>query len=202
MAQWLEVLHGWQVELNSGHHSNDFFLSEYLYFTNTLICRLSLQSEVRRLGKNISVEDQLKLYDKRHRLQSRIDAFILESKAFLPSDSDDEEGWNSQISSVVWEDDEENSGDDNEPHPVIDSDSNAAYPERQVLSLPSSYSISKNSLALLWNLAEQKMKLEKGQANDALHKLQLAIAHKSFLYWHKVRKASSYAQWNWVYDDV
>ena len=103
---------------------------------------------------------------------------------------------------MVWEDDEENSGDDNEPHPVIDSDSNAAYPERQVLPLPSSHSISENSLTLLRNLVEQEMELEKGQANDALHKLQLAIAHKSFLYQHKVRKASSYAQQNQAYDDV
>ena len=71
----------------------------------------------------------------------------------------------------MWKDDEENSGDDNEPHPVIDSDSNAAYPERQVLPLPSSYSVSEYSPALLRNLAEQKMELEKGQANDALHKL-------------------------------
>ena len=184
--------------------------AQYVYFTpfhilqlsNTLKYRLSLQSEVRRLGKNISVEDQLKLYDKRHRLQTRIDTFILEGKAYLPSSDEEEEGGNFQLSSMVWEDDEEADEEDEEPHPVVDPDSNATYPERQVLPLPSSYSISENSPALLWNLAEQEFELEKGQANDTLHKLRLAIAHKSFLYRHKVRKASSYAQRNRAYDDV
>ena len=107
-----------------------------LQLSNTLKYRLSLQSEVRRLGKNISVEDQLKLYDKRHRLQTRIDTFILEGKAYLPSSEEEEEGGNFQLSSMVWEDDEEADEEDEEPHPVVDPDSNATYPERQVLPLP------------------------------------------------------------------
>ena len=53
------------------------------------------------------MEDQLKLYDKRHRLQTRIDTFILEGKAYLPSSDEEEEGGNFQLSSMVWEDDEE-----------------------------------------------------------------------------------------------
>lgn len=166
---------------------------------------MSLQSQVRRLGKHISVEDQLKIYEKRHRLQSRIDAFVTEGQNILRSDADDTSTLPAPVTARIWEDEDRvpvDETDDTSHNPTVDPESDAIYPEWQILPLPSSRSITAESPKLLRDLAEMQLQLEQGQANDALHKLRLAIGHKSFLYRYKVRRAPNYDSRTRAYDDV
>ncbi len=71
-----------------------------------------------------------------------------------------------------------------------------------MLSLPSSQNLTTDSPKLLQDLAEVQLELEKGQANDALHKSRLAIGHKSFLYRYKIRRAPNYNSHTHAYNDV
>ncbi|KIK73774.1 hypothetical protein PAXRUDRAFT_20507 [Paxillus rubicundulus Ve08.2h10] len=45
-------------------------------------------------------------------------------------------------------------------------------------------------LGMDW-LAEEELELIKGQANDCLHHLRMALAKKSILFWTKLRHATS-----------
>ena len=162
--------------------------------------RLGLQAHLRKLGKSPSVEDQLKVYERRHRLQTRIDAFVEQAETYLPTSANDPTHRPKTYTSRPWDDEDDPPDvtsnhadtDDTPPQTLLESESDATYPEIQLLPLPSSKKITGNSTNALRELAELQLQLEQGQANDALHKVRLAIGHKSFLYRHKLRHAPNY----------
>ncbi|KAI0953076.1 hypothetical protein AcW1_007395 [Taiwanofungus camphoratus] len=63
--------------------------------------------------------------------------------------------------------------------------------EYSSLSLPSTTGVDRCCQAGLQVLLQQEMDLREGQANDALHQIQIAIGQKSFLFCTKVRHAKS-----------
>ena len=64
--------------------------------------------------------------------------------------------------------------------------------EKQFLPLPYSRKCTAHSSDRIQRLIEKQLQLEQGHANDALHKVRLAIGHKSFLYRHQYRHAPNY----------
>lgn len=172
--------------------------------------RVLLRLEFSKRKTQLSIEDRLKLHEKRRRLQSRIDSFIAEGESILPEETqprgnrrrvgmfgrgDDDDGSDSEV-------EEADESDDGSVNSFADPDANAAYPERQQLPLPSSMHVSADSSTPLQNLAEQQLELEKGQANDALHKLRIAIGHTSFIYRHRIQKARGYDARTRAHDEV
>lgn len=61
------------------------------------------------------------------------------------------------------------------------------FPETIPLPLPSSYSEQRYQ-GQLAGIAQCELELRIGQANDALHELRVAIAHRSFIFRSRVRK--------------
>ncbi|KAK7682196.1 hypothetical protein QCA50_014783 [Cerrena zonata] len=105
-------------------------------------------------------------------------------------------------------DEEEDEGDDegNEQHATrapehLDFDDmitidNALPAEKQKLPLPSSHGATKCA-GRLQHIAAVELSLRKGQANDALHSLRLAIGQKSFTYHKRIRKATTNSSLNY-----
>lgn len=154
--------------------------------------RLSLQSEVRRMGKSPSPELQIKIQNKRQRLQISIDHFLKDSPIAKLMEEGSHES-NAGPAIAEWDDDSssEISVDD---IAVNEEDDDASPAEHQILPLPSSLQITSESPQYLRTLAKRQLKLEMGHANDTLHKLRLAIGHKSFIYRNRVRPATNYAK--------
>ena len=161
--------------------------------------RLKLQKEARQASRSKSSEVQLALYDKRMKLQKDIDQFHQTSLLYLPPlDSATAVGKDSNS----WVDeDEEEEEDPTESIPgayntqdkgIIDVSDNVLPPEQQILRLPSSFG-REMCTGRLKVLARIELDLRKGQANDVLHGLRLAIGQKSFHFRANVRQASSTA---------
>ncbi|KIK80876.1 hypothetical protein PAXRUDRAFT_73711, partial [Paxillus rubicundulus Ve08.2h10] len=51
-------------------------------------------------------------------------------------------------------------------------------------------------------LAEEEPELRKGQANDCLHHLRMALAEKSVLFWTELRHANSQTHTTWAWGKV
>ena len=142
------------------------------------------------MGPHPTLESKLRLHDKRQRLQSRIDAFVQRGEDIIADAYENTPERANSLVIGIWTDEdeeaeEENAGDD-------PWDTEAIPPEKQILPLPSTRKITLESSHLLQTLAEHQLELEKGCANDALHKVRLAISHKSFVYRKKVREAKNY----------
>lgn len=148
----------------------------------------------------MSVEDKLKLIDKRKRLQARIDTFVSRGETILEGDEDElaNEGAHPNIRN--WYDEEVDEDSDDED--AGDPESSAVPPEMQTLPLPSARVITPESSPLLRTLAEHELQLQMGHANDALHKLRIAIGHKSFFFRKNVRTARNYDARTRAYSSV
>lgn len=151
--------------------------------------RLMLQAEVRKIGKNPSVEDSLRLHEKRQRLQARIDSFEERGETVLLDSYEDTEEQLVPAEIGVW-DNMPQSGDEEADEEALDGEEIPS--EKQIIPLPSTRKITANSSDRVQTLVKKQLRLEEGHANDALHKIQLAIGYKSFLYRHRVRTAPNY----------
>ena len=79
--------------------------------------------------------------------------------------------------------------DEADKDPSDDQDE-AQHPEQMQLMMPSSVYGDDVVGLVLEALVAQELELRKGQANDALEKLHLALAHTSLLWhWDRVRKS-------------
>ena len=154
---------------------------------------------MRKTSKAKGSEAQLALYDKRTKLQKEIDQFHQSSLLYLPPldpatiTHKDPNDW--------VDEEEENEGDPTKDIPgsygdkqgeIIDIGDNSLLAEQQILRLPSSFG-RELCTGRLKELAKIELDLRKGQANDALHGLRLAIGQKSFHFRANVRQASSTA---------
>ena len=143
-------------------------------------------SEVRSLGESPNYEQQLPLQAKRHRLQTNIDTFISQQTEFLGTISE------SPVPTIndTWLNTDDDEGQD------------LAGALLSLADLPSSEALSPESIPLpllssfcdngipdrLRRIVKIELELRKGQANDALHSLRIAIAQKSFIFRTRIRK--------------
>ncbi|KAK7696208.1 hypothetical protein QCA50_000861 [Cerrena zonata] len=135
----------------------------------------------------ITYERQIALQAKRRRLQGKIDTFMTQSAEYL--------GTTGQVPTNLIDDDwfnEDDDRDDSMEGVLSGSDIPAGEsisPETISLPLPSSYG-TQTCHERLSVVAQCELQLRVGQANDALHDLRVAIAHKSFVYRSRIRKNS------------
>ena len=89
----------------------------------------------------------------------------------------------------IWTNEDDPDNDDEPvgaPNRIQQEEAEAVSPESISLPLPSSYPLS-DIRNVLRHLAACELRLRVGQANDALHNLRVAIAHKSFIYRTRIR---------------
>lgn len=180
-----------------------------------------MAKEVKELGNRRTAQEDIALQDKRTKLQERIDEFcrrsaqylhMMQENPFVPADLseewvsfDDTEPIDNDLPSFDDSDDEENAeheppvqvtglrAESGEETIFID---NALPAEQQLIPLPSTFG-SAACAGRLKHLARIELSLRKGQANDALHALRMAIGQKSFVYWSKIRKGSTNVKSNY-----
>ncbi|KAI0069716.1 hypothetical protein K474DRAFT_1680716, partial [Panus rudis PR-1116 ss-1] len=144
--------------------------------------QLLLREQIRKAGVHPSLEERLAIQEDRRKLQSEIDTFTELAPKYLPprlrspnmKDADEWENFDDDE-----KDDEDVLGDHPVDMPIVDVETIPA--EKQTISLPSSYGhevCTKDLESLAWT----EFTLRKGQANDALHNLRVAIGHKSFIH--------------------
>jgi hypothetical protein len=149
-----------------------------------------MKEEIRKLGKNGPLGYRTSLEERRKRLEMQINSFhdkmdlLLEGldcedvRTYnLLSDLDeefktDEADADEMDQQILEEEDNNGDGDDDE----------VLLPEKMSLFLPSSLELTDLHRFGLMDLATQELKLRKGQANDALDKLRLALGHKALLF--------------------
>lgn len=159
-------------------------------------CRCILAADIRRLGPDISPDDQIRIMDRRERLQAGIEAFQNRAAEFLDV-SDDEaiperlpDGREFDMLNAV------------PVRPGVVGDDGLLPPEKAVLSLPSTYKMEWCRLRGLQLLVDQELELRQGQANDALHQLRITLGYKSWLFRSRVRPAESYQNRTRAWGDV
>ena len=152
----------------------------------------------RNLRRDATPKQRLELALQRQRLIVEYDGFHKKSKLFLTpafyfAEIEDEarvdlgEEWDQEEDYL-----EREGGDDEDP----------SCPEKRPISLPSTLGLSFLKSAGKLHLAEKERQLRIGQMNDALLSLRIAIGYKSYLYYAKVRNASSMRARLRSFDDV
>lgn len=163
------------------------------------------------MGPRRNVQDNASIHGKRLKLLESIDEFWRSSSLYLPptyrdflAPPDVSDEWVSLENPPTDDDDPPSFDDDDDAEsdadePALDRSAvqeemvlmdNALPAEEQRLPLPSTFGPAACA-GRLKQLAEVELSLRKGQANDALHALRLAIGQKSFVYWNKIRKGST-----------
>jgi hypothetical protein len=97
---------------------------------------------------------------------------------------------------------DEGSEDGEDDEDDEDDEAIAENPERLRLAMPSSLGRECIVRLGLETLALQELELRKGQANDALEELRLALGHKALLWRTKVRTAKNNKQRTRAWDDI
>ena len=116
---------------------------------------------MRKLSQNAPLTDQISSEERQKRLEASIRSFHAKFDSMI-------EGWGPT--------NEEDHGPDNE------AETNEAAPEDIHILMPSRLQHTDLQRLGLVSIAKQEMELRKGQANDALEGLKLALVHKALLY--------------------
>lgn len=146
---------------------------------------MELSKQLRMMRARPSYEDQIGIENKRRRLQTKIDNFVAQAVNFLgdvgpPPPSPTMPPW------LDAQDDTDSSTPVSRR--VITLGEQEALPAEQItLPLPSAYGV-RLCQGRLAPAARIELRLREGQANDTLHELRVAIAHKSFIYRTQLRK--------------
>lgn len=158
-----------------------------------------MAADVRRLGRKPPPKDLLKVYEKRERLQQRINKFSENASMFLLAENDDQlidlprislnygREWDNVDEFIATIDDapEENAMavDTQSANPTNGFVRNQSIlAEKQNILLPSSLPPDRQTGTTMSHLKNVESQLCAGQANDTLHALRIAIGNKSFLY--------------------
>jgi hypothetical protein len=150
--------------------------------------RHSLQKHVKSLGQKPSASQKHDLLERRNRLAVRMSTFERKGSGFLMLDDDTR--WSTGTGKVG------NDEDDAESSDWADSDEDeieqvVVHPEARQVTLPSALAPGEIQRLGITGIAEQEAELRRGQINDALEGLRLALGEKSLLFRTKVRNARS-----------
>lgn len=143
------------------------------------------------MGRHATTAAKVELEERRDRLQRRITAWNRRGAEFLAGEEELLSG--DLESDSQWDSDTD--GDDFGDHliPICD----AAAPEREILPLPSALIEGRDE-----HLSGQELLLRQGQANDALHAIQIKISYKAGLFRGAVRSANSQKARTRAWDEV
>lgn len=194
-------------------------LSEFLmcppFRVTEATVRDKLRWELRRVSRHATVITRRQLEERRQRLGRRISAFHSKASAVMGdfdlnalglSEDDVERADVIPGSGVDDSDGEENDDPDMEPQ-WEDDDSDhgegvVEYPEKLPLLLPSTLGGDNIACDDIGQLAGLELELRKGQANDCLEGLRLALGHKSLLFRTRIRQAGTNKERTKAWDDV
>jgi hypothetical protein len=123
--------------------------------------------------------DQTAIQEWKQRLRTRIGNFQNKMDLVMAG-LDCEDFWDAGHDQGFEMDEDNGSGVDY--HDQEDDGTEATSPEQISLLLPSSLELSDLHRLGLMSLANQELQLWKGQANDALEKLRLALGHEALLF--------------------
>jgi predicted nuclease with TOPRIM domain len=148
--------------------------------------RASLREDIRKLGKNGPLADRTSLEERRRRLETQINSYHDKMDLLLDGLECEDVRTNSLLSDLDEEfdaDADEMEEQSLEGDNINDADEDEdILPEKMSLFLPSSLELADLHRFGLMDLATKELKLRKGQANDALDKLRLALGHKALLF--------------------
>jgi hypothetical protein len=172
------------------------------------VCRDALRPDIRRMSKRATTLQKTSIEDRRRKLESRLDNFHHSARQFIGGNGDDDlemlpqvTGWE-KGDDELSDDDSESSCDEDGVLGWEDDDEETEPVENASIAMPSSYGIDIIKDLGLGDLATQELELRKGQANDWLKELHLALGHKAALYRTGVRDAKSTSMKTRAWDDV
>lgn len=148
---------------------------------------MELSKQLRMMRARPSYEDQVAIENKRRRLQTKIDSFVAQVIHFLgdvgpPPPTPPTPSW-------IDSQDDSDSSTPVSQRTVTVGEQEALPAEQITLPLPSAYGLRMCQGRLAF-AARLELRLRQGQANDILHELRVAIAHKSFIYRTQIRKSA------------
>lgn len=181
--------------------------SSSCHLENPLITRsrrLTMRRDLKLIGSRDAVEKQIKLEDRRQKLEGRIQVFMQAAQRFVQQDFDvaDMIAGHNSYTGNEWDtfdvEDADEIGDGAES--IMDIEQISAVVD--VLPLPSTFGWKRCNSLKIAHVADQELELRYGQANDALHQIRIALGHKSHLFRENVRKAESQRQKLRAFDQV
>jgi len=140
------------------------------------------------------LDEQVQLQQRQHRLQDQIDAFLSATDTFLDGPIDAEEFDDDTDEPLVEDSNPAEFDSDGDVFGPMDAGANVSarvQPETTTIPLPSSLGSAWCKRQANRLIVEQEIGLRQGQANDALHQIRIALAHKSFLFRTSIRNANS-----------
>lgn len=143
-----------------------------------------MQKHISTLRRKPSAAEKAELLERRRRLMLRITSFERKGNAFLKLD--DDVWWATEVNRESPEDDDSYCSEDSDADNVPDD-----MPETKALALPSSLAPGEIERLGLGDLAGQEAALRRGQINDALEGLRMALGEKSLLFRTEIRNSKS-----------
>jgi hypothetical protein len=154
------------------------------------MCRQSLRMKAKALAKKSTATERYNLLEQRRRLSGRISSLENKADAFMVLDD-----------AAKWVNDKGKGPDGNESS-EDGWDDNELLPEDSKLPVPSSLAVGEVGRLGLETIARQEACLRKGQINDALDGLRLALGEKSLLLRTEVRNSRSQRTSTRAWDSV
>ena len=156
------------------------------------IFRDGLRFDLQKQSKHRTTSEKTSIEDRRRKLEGRLNRFNQKAEEFIGDGAEEDLDVLPQFTG--WE--ESNEGFDGNEEEAWDSededeDENSEKPETTRICMPSSLNSQDIQRLDLKVLAAQELELRKGQANDCLQGLRLALGHKSILYRNKARSSKS-----------
>ena len=146
--------------------------------------RVGLQKHISSLKRNPSATEKAELLERRRRLMLRITSFDRKGSTFL--NLDENVNWIDDVDGEAEDDDDGPYSEDSETEEVPEK-----MPETKSLALPSSLAPGEIDRLGIVDLARREAALRRGQINDALEGLRMALGEKSLLYRTDVRNNKS-----------
>lgn len=157
-----------------------------VYYKTDLPFRISLQRHVLLMGRNCSTAQKTDLLDRRRKLEARISSY--EQRIAYIMKLDDDVKWSHQSGKLL----------DLDVHGVETSDDildeypeGWFTPEKERITLPSALAAGEIERLSMEAVAQVEAELRKGQVNDSLEALRLALGEKSLCFRAEVRNANS-----------
>ncbi|KIM35993.1 hypothetical protein M413DRAFT_47570, partial [Hebeloma cylindrosporum] len=149
--------------------------------------QLNLQHYIHSKGRYYkSRADKVDIAGRRDRLRTRIDRFQTEILKLL---DDDALAHLIGDASIIPFYPDQDAGQPAEDLPALELflDEPGTHPEKMKIALPSVFPAQYMARVGMDTLRDQELQLRRGQANDALHSIRLAIGQKSFQYTSNMR---------------
>ena len=202
----MELFYGlsWELIWKMNSDYPVFLILKFFIFIFAIISRDALWSDLQKMSQHATASEKTSIEDKRRKIEERLDQFNKKAEELIGEDAEDDLEIMPQFTG--WEDNDNedyaNEGNCADVWEEVDEEENSEKPEMAPICLPSCLKQTDVQRLGLEVLASQELELRKGQANDCLQGLRLALGHKAVLYRTKVRMAKSSVDKTRAWDDI